>query len=868
MKLCPRYGLCSLRTLAFFVILACTSPRGHAQRFPFVIPGNDVIESVTSRRSLLDAPAGKHGFVRVEDEHFFVGEDRIRFWGMNLCFSANFPAHEDADVLASHLAKLGVNAVRFHHMETSNSPNGIWGEVNPNGTRVFDPEMVDRLDYLLARLHENGIYANMNLHVGRTLLPEEGFPELENVPWWANSNKWVMYYDKSVQSKVKAYCRNLLTHANPYRNDRRRVDDPGIAVIEMLNENFFSEQGYSLASRLPKRFQASLVEAWNDWLWTKYGSTEKMIRTWLEAQPPMGDPLFSVATWHANAEGWVINKPAEELPRQFGVAASKKLDPRVHALRLAPVETTEQDYQQQLSMQGLSTEKDQPLTLTYWVRSDAPRSYRVEFSTSQGGEWRHLGLYESLHSTSSWQKVQRLIVPDESVNDDVGLRLNIGNSAVPIEFAAVSLREGAVAEPLPKSQRIESKTVAVPSAFSPLAAHSDMKQFMVDTEIAWVADLKSYLIDELGVKVPIMASQVNYHAPEVNEQWNDFVDLHNYWHHPIFPSDANWDPNRWTVGNAPMEADPGHSGWPANSLLMRAPWRVDGKPMTLSEWNYPEPGLYSAGCVPAAAVIAALQDWDAVYFFDYDSTSRDSESWHRDQVVNFFDFNGQPIKLAAFSVFANVFLRGDLPPLTNRLVAAVEAPVPGTLALAHRVGVSSSKAPSPLPPEPDIHDLRSPGDMVTWKSQPPEHGIVTINTPATQGVWGTIADSSAELSSVDLRVGELDPNYGLLVATSFDGNSIVESSRILLLAATTTENQNMGWNKDRTSVGTRWGNGPTTVVGMEATVHLKTPSSDVKVYALDGNGRRTKEVPVRTVDDATEFSLSPGFATIWYEIAK
>jgi hypothetical protein len=34
---------------------------------------------------LLDAPAGKHGFVRIQDGHLATGDgQRIRFWGVNI----------------------------------------------------------------------------------------------------------------------------------------------------------------------------------------------------------------------------------------------------------------------------------------------------------------------------------------------------------------------------------------------------------------------------------------------------------------------------------------------------------------------------------------------------------------------------------------------------------------------------------------------------------------------------------------------------------------------------------------------------------------------------------------------------------------
>ena len=854
-----------LACCAVFLFLSTYSV-GFAQSFTFVIPGDDGSQSVTSQNNLLDAPAGKHGFVRVADDHFFAGSDRIRFWGMNLCFSANFPTHEVSDSLAPHLAKLGVNAVRFHHMDTQSSPNGIWGEVDDNGKRQFDPEMIDRLDYLLAKLHENGIYANLNMHTGRTLTEAEGFPKLTDVPWWANSNKWVTYYDKSVQNQVKQYCRDLLTHKNPYRDNKRRVDDPGLAMVEMLNENYFSTKGYSLAYRLPKRFQDSLVQAWNLWLSKKYESTETMSKAWFDEQPAMGDFVFKQADWSSSLDGWALSKSEDESPRTFNVQPPAELGGAAKAIRITPSEATDKDYHQQLRMINLSVKKDEPLTLTYWVRADAPRPYQTELSTNKDEKWRELAIYEGFEATTQWQKVQRVLFSSETIDNEASLLFSFGTSEIPIEFAGITLQQGAFAKPMAKDQRMEDSTVPVPTALSPVGAHNDMKQFMVETEIAWVRELKSFLTDELGVKVPITASQINYHTAAVNEGPNDFVDLHNYWHHPQFPSGANWDPDRWTVKNDPMEADPTRAAWPANSLLVRMGWRIAGKPMTLTEWNVSEPSYASAGCVPMAAVLGALQDWDAVFFFDYDSQSKDAETWNRSAAINFFDFNGQPIKLASVSVFANVFLRGDLSPLKQKLVGPIDQPINGTLALTNWLGVSSKVTSVPDYKLPDATNLRSSDGSVTWTSTPPTHGLITINTPNTQGFWGTIAQQKCATADLGIQIDAVDPNYGLVVATSNDGQPIAQSKSILLLTATSSKNQNMQWNEERNGVGRNWGNGPTQVAAINGTIHLK--NMNVEVFALDGTGKRIGKVPVENDANGTRFSLSAKHQTIWYEVVR
>ena len=76
--------------------------------FPFII-SYDGADNASSVAHLLDAPAGKHGFVRVKGSDFITDKGQIRFNGTNLTGPANFPEHDVADRLAARLARLGIN---------------------------------------------------------------------------------------------------------------------------------------------------------------------------------------------------------------------------------------------------------------------------------------------------------------------------------------------------------------------------------------------------------------------------------------------------------------------------------------------------------------------------------------------------------------------------------------------------------------------------------------------------------------------------------------------------------------------------------------------------------------------------------------
>lgn len=862
-----------MRKFILFLVLSflTQSPSIRAQSFPFVIPGDDSEKSITDRSQLLDEAWSESEFVKVKDGHFYVGDKRLRFWGMNVCFGANFPTHDEADKLAPHLAKLGINAVRFHHMDMQNAPNGLWSHVDKNGVRQFSKEMIDRLDYFLAKLHENKIYADINLHVSRTLTTEEGYPQAKDMPWFAAANKWVMYYDRDVQKEVKRFCEAMLLHKNPYRKNRRRVDDPGIGLVEMLNENYFSNKGYDLYRRMPERFQKSFIQRWNEWLVKKYENDKAVDASWAKDQPKMGKVLVSEATWKKEFEGWRIHAPNTGMTTKFNVpfdAGSGKNK----AVRLEPIKLTPQDYSHQLAFPEITTTEGEFLTLSYWVRSDKKREYRAEFISSKDDRWRDLGLVETLHATEKWEKVERIINVKESIEKEVFLLFTVGQSLVPIEFAEIRLQQGALANQRPKSQSLTSMDIGIPEAGWPFAAHGDMKQFMIDTEIEWVKELKAFLQDDLEVKVPITASQANYHHPVINQHVNDFVDLHNYWHHPIFPSDAPWSQDRWTVGNDPMEADPGRAGWPRNSLLMRMGWGYEGKPMTLSEWNYPEPSPYSTGCVPMAAMLAALQDWDGIFFFDYDAFHRyddkEESPYFRNSAHNHFSFNGQPVKLAAFSQFGNLFLRGDLKPLTDTKLSTPFEPIDGRLSLKHRLRTKLDAKPYKPKNIPDTADFSTPTKSVQWTSNPDKNlGAIQLNTKASRGVWGTIADSKYSVGGIKIETGSIKPNYGMVLLSSVDGQSLESTDKIILLSTSHSENKNMKWNEERTSVGKDWGTGPTQVTSFDAKIEWQTQAK-WECYSLDGTGQRKKSIPVKYGNGSVIFDISRNDKTLWYELTR
>jgi len=181
------------------------------------------------------SPAGQHGFLGVRGERFvFADGTPARFWGTNFSAEQNLPPHCDAEATARRLARYGVNMVRIHQADAGYATNNLFRrERRTKGTRQLDPESMDRLDYLVAQLRQQGIYVYFDLLSTRTFdlsdgVVEAGRLELGGKPY-AN-------FDGHLIRLQEEFATSLLTHRNPY-TALTYANDPAVAMIAIANEN-------------------------------------------------------------------------------------------------------------------------------------------------------------------------------------------------------------------------------------------------------------------------------------------------------------------------------------------------------------------------------------------------------------------------------------------------------------------------------------------------------------------------------------------------------------------------------------------------------------------------------------------------------
>jgi len=235
---------------------------------PFALDHRGGGASVIDLSFLLDAPAGKHGFVRVANGHLVTGDGkRLRLWGVNITDwtrgSTMLPSKEDAPMWAATLARFGVNCVRLHFLDLA-TPRGLIDDSGDN-SRSFNAEHLDRLDFWIAELKKRGIYTNLNLNVGRSYKAGDGVKDADKIRW----AKGLTLYDPRLIELQKEYAKQLLTHHNPYTKTEYR-NEPAIATVEMVNEN-----ALYIGFRAPTpAYDKDLLDIYNTWLRQKRNPAE------------------------------------------------------------------------------------------------------------------------------------------------------------------------------------------------------------------------------------------------------------------------------------------------------------------------------------------------------------------------------------------------------------------------------------------------------------------------------------------------------------------------------------------------------------------------------------------------------------------
>ncbi|WP_052361448.1 hypothetical protein [Geminisphaera colitermitum] len=220
-----------------------------------------------SRLNTTDTPAGRHGPIIVTPQGHFAfanrPDTRVRFWGVNLCFDANYPTTPDeAEQLAARLSRSGYNTVRLHHFDRDLAPPPPPATGSTNDALALNPERLAQLDTLFAALKRHGIYINIDLYSLRRPSPHAlkrlGIDPSGDIP--AQFKTLIPLSDEAFDEWAR-FARQLLTHRNPHTG-LTWAEDPALIGICPVNEDPLT----AWIDRAPPTIRKRYDDAFTGWL--------------------------------------------------------------------------------------------------------------------------------------------------------------------------------------------------------------------------------------------------------------------------------------------------------------------------------------------------------------------------------------------------------------------------------------------------------------------------------------------------------------------------------------------------------------------------------------------------------------------------
>jgi Subtilase family len=188
-----------------------------------------------------EKPAGKRGFVRVVNGKLvFEDGTPARFWGTNLTAYALLGTVriDEMKRQARRLSELGFNLVRLHHHDSSWVNPNVFGDQRSRDTKTLSKAMLQRLDWWIKCLKDEGIYVWLDLHVGRQFKAGdgiEGFDEIRKEKSTADLRGY-NYVNDSIREAMQRFNEQYVDRVNS-ATGLRYQDDPAIVGMLISNEN-------------------------------------------------------------------------------------------------------------------------------------------------------------------------------------------------------------------------------------------------------------------------------------------------------------------------------------------------------------------------------------------------------------------------------------------------------------------------------------------------------------------------------------------------------------------------------------------------------------------------------------------------------
>jgi len=870
------------KTLLIFSISINLFAQSFTGGFNFNLPWNDS----TSQTFLPKFPIIKfdeNKFVTADQNGNFIYNGKpIRFWGSNCVASGAFPQKNIAASIAGRMRKMGINLIRFHHIDNDWGGPSLLSGID---TRSLNPTYLDLLENFIARLKENGIFINMNLNVSRMFKPFDGVPFADSIKnYGTDFFKAVTIFDSYLIQLQKEYAQQLLTHVNPYTG-KSLVNDPVMAMIETNNENSLYRawrdnilKPIKNGGKLVHYHSKMLDSLWNDFLQKKYQTNINLKNAWNK------NTITSGQNEQIKNGGFEQNNLKKDwaLEEHNGADADTSRDNSNsfkgnYSVKIVVLNATGTEWHIQFKQPTLSLKKDSSYKVTFAAKADAQHQINVSVMNDISPYNGYGG--SNYLITNSWKVFSFSFKASETNNGHARITFQLGKEKGTFWLDEISVTKAGV-NGLLSDESLEQKNVRRID-YSECVSFSDervkdISEFYITLQQNYFKDMFLYLKNSLGVKVPVVGTNWNVGTADLaSMNVGDYVDNHAYWDHPSFPN-IPWSSTDWYINNKPMVKDVNGGTIPA--LFAAVPMK--GKPYTISEYNHPFPNQYQSEAVNFILGYSSFHSTNGIMFFDYNG----SNNWSDDKIESYFSINRNPIFMAQFPIASYAFRNFLIPESSSPKFVNYSTQTifllpkndnndwSGTVLFNRKNALINSIRTESYQSNIDtgLQELQNaPSSVFTT-----DNGAITWDT--NLGVLSIVGKDYESVTGYFNNLGNKKVGSIYFYPTEkeyFGSLSIlnIDKDKSVISLVSKVQNTNMIWN-GTTTINNNWGNKPTQVYPIKLRVDLTIYADTIRVIPLDVYGKEIESSgktykPFAINHFMVEFDQNVD-KTLWYGIKK
>lgn len=411
-----------------------------------------------------------------------------------------------------------------------------------------------------------------------------------------------------------------------------------------------------------------------------------------------------------------------------------------------------------------------------------------------------------------------------------------------------------------------------------------MVDFRIYLSKKYFEGMRTFLRDEVGVKIPICGTNWNKGCGLVKSQENmDFQDGHHYYY------DWKWGEFEKTTFHRSI------TELRISRLGACCGTRIHGQPMFMTEWDMPFPNSFRAEAPIWFPALALFQGWSGmtIHTYAYGTNLKETDILGKEATSS--TIGGVPYREGIFTCWNDpskfgLFYHGALMTRLGHVQEAKKtigakitdyskntSALPTTAMEFHKVDVVLDTTDTS-----DLDDIRPieevfkapKGRIVSdtgelWRDVSKRIGAV--DTPCTKALYGFLghaAQSSRDITPPielnGMRV-KCHTDFATIAVSSLTQESIENSDTLLLSTIGRSHSKGALFDGEKLL---DFGTGPIEVEVIDADIAIKTNVPDLRVWSVNSDGYYIGQLEKTYEDGWLKFHVGPNFAGMYYLIMQ